>query len=49
MGKYKWNEVLPSIEIATKLAEVLEVSMDYLFGVTDLFLDKKVLDNVLDI
>ena len=35
--------------MATKLAEVLEVSMDYLVGATDLLLDKEVLEKVLDI
>jgi len=32
IGKYERGEHSPSIEIATKLAEALEVSVDYLLG-----------------
>ena len=35
-GRYERAEVKPSIEMATKIAEVLEVSLDYLVGKTDL-------------
>ncbi|WP_333597124.1 helix-turn-helix transcriptional regulator [Chryseobacterium flavum] len=30
MGRYEREEVKPSIEMATQLAEALEVSLDYL-------------------
>lgn len=32
IGKYELGEHSPSIEITTKLAEVLEVSVDYMLG-----------------
>ena len=32
IGRYERNEVLPSIEVAAKIADVLEVSLDYLTG-----------------
>ena len=30
LGRYERNEVLPSIEIARKIAEILDISLDYL-------------------
>ncbi|MGI9527474.1 MAG: helix-turn-helix domain-containing protein [Weeksellaceae bacterium] len=30
IGKYEYNEIKPSIEIATKIADILDVSLDYL-------------------
>lgn len=32
IGKYERNDNLPSIEVAFKLADVFEVSVDYLLG-----------------
>jgi DNA-binding XRE family transcriptional regulator len=32
IGRYERNEVLPSIEVAAKIADALEVSLDYLAG-----------------
>lgn len=32
IGKYERDEVKPSIEVASKIADVLEVSVDYLLG-----------------
>ncbi len=32
IGRHERNEVLPSIEVAAKIADVLEVSLDYLAG-----------------
>ncbi len=49
IGRYERNEVKPSIEMATQLAEALEVSLDYLVGSTELLLDKNVIKRVLDI
>jgi DNA-binding XRE family transcriptional regulator len=34
IGRYERNEVLPSIEVAAKIANALEVSLDYLAGNT---------------
>jgi len=44
IGRYERNERTPSIEIAKKIAEALEVSLDYLVGdATVLFKDKKMI------
>jgi transcriptional regulator with XRE-family HTH domain len=32
IGRYERNEVLPSIEVAAKIADVLEISLDYMAG-----------------
>ncbi len=44
IGRYERDEVKPSVEIATKIAEALEVSLDYLTGLSDVELDKNVTD-----
>lgn len=49
IGRYERDEVKPSIEVATQLAEALEVSLDYLVGSTDVLIDTNVLNRILDI
>lgn len=49
LGRYERGEAKPSIDIALKLAEALEVSLDYLVGKDDLQLDKNVITKVLTI
>lgn len=49
IGRYERDEVKPSIEVATQLAEALEVSLDYLVGSTDVLLEKSIVNRVLDI
>lgn len=49
IGRYERDEVKPSIEMATQLAEALEVSLDYLVGSTDVLLEKSNVNRVLDI
>jgi transcriptional regulator with XRE-family HTH domain len=49
IGRYERDEVKPSIEMATQLSELLEISLDYLVGSTDVLLDKTIVDKVLDI
>ncbi|MDE1208453.1 helix-turn-helix domain-containing protein [Tenacibaculum larymnensis] len=44
IGRYERDEVKPSIETALKIAKALEVSLDYLIGLSDLELDKNVVD-----
>lgn len=41
IGRYERGEITPSVEIAKKMADDLEVSLDFLIGATDLQLDKK--------
>lgn len=44
IGRYEREETTPSVEIARKMADVLEVSLDYLTGSTSLILkDQKML------
>lgn len=49
MGRYERGEAKPSIEIAVKLADVLEVSLDFLVGKSDLLLDPQILSKILTI
>ena len=50
MGKYERDEMKPSIETAKKLADALEISLDYLVGDGELkILDKKTLKRLEDI
>ncbi len=49
LGRYERNEVLPSIDTANKLAEFLEVSLDYLTGNTDVLLDTNTLNRILEV
>lgn len=43
LGRYERNEVKPSIEVATNIADALGVSLDYLTGLSELELDMDVL------
>lgn len=44
IGRYERGEITPSVEVATKIAEALEVSLDYLVGNTTVLVkDKKML------
>ena len=49
MGRYERGEAKPSIEVAAKLAQALEVSLDYLAGNTDMVFDKKNVKRILDV
>lgn len=49
IGRYERDEVKPSIEVIIKVADALEVSIDYLVGKTDFELDKDVLKRVQEI
>jgi transcriptional regulator with XRE-family HTH domain len=49
IGRYERDEVKPSIEVATQIAEALNISLDYLVGATDLLLDKNVIKKIQEI
>lgn len=49
IGKYERDEVKPSIEVASKIADVLEVSIDFLLGKITTEIDKKTLKRLKDI
>jgi ribosome-binding protein aMBF1 (putative translation factor) len=40
VGRYEWDEVKPSVEVASKIAEALEISLDYLAGNNKVLLKK---------
>ena len=48
-GRYERSEVRPTIEMAVKIAEALEVSLDYLVGKTDTELDNATLKRLQDV
>ena len=49
IDKYEWDEAVPSIDIATKIADALDVSLDYLVGNTDTALERSLLNKIIDI
>ena len=49
IGRYERGEITPSVEIAKKIAQALEVSLDYLVGSTDQELDKATLSRIRDV
>ncbi|MFK7900274.1 MAG: helix-turn-helix domain-containing protein [Cyclobacteriaceae bacterium] len=49
IGRYERGEVKPSIEVATKIADSLAVSLDYLVGHSDLLIEHATLDKIMDI
>ncbi len=50
IGRYERGEVMPSIEVAKKIADALEVSLDYLAGdAKNVAVDKKTLRLIHDI
>ena len=49
IGRYERDEIKPSIDIATKIADALEVSLDYLVGSSDTVLEKSLVKKISDI
>ena len=50
VGKYERSEMTPSVEIAKKIAEALEVSLNYLVGsISFVIKDKQMLKRIQDI
>jgi transcriptional regulator with XRE-family HTH domain len=49
LGRYERNDVKPTIEMATRLAQALEVSLDYLVGTTDIELDQAALSRIQEV
>lgn len=48
-GRYERSEVRPTIEMAVKVAQALEVSLDFLTGNSDIELDKDMMYRVREI
>ncbi len=49
LGRYERNEVFPSIDIARKIADILDVSLDYLTGKHDIQIDKNTSTRILEV
>ena len=49
IGRYERNDAIPSIDIAKRMADVFEVSLDYLVGNAEQKVDKATLNRVLEI
>jgi transcriptional regulator with XRE-family HTH domain len=49
LGRYERNEVYPSIDIARKIADILDVSLDYLTGKEDVQIDKDTSSRILEV
>jgi len=49
LGRYERNEVLPSVEIARKIADILDVSLDYLTGKVTIEMDKDTQKRILEV
>lgn len=46
IGRYERSNLTPSIDVVTKIADTLEVSIDYLTGKSKIILDKDMLDRM---
>jgi transcriptional regulator with XRE-family HTH domain len=49
VGRYERGDIKPSIEVVSRIADALEVSVDNLIGKTDLQLDKDAVQRLVDI
>ena len=49
IGRYERDEVKPSIEVIIRVADALEVSIDFLVGKTDFELDKDTLKRIKEV
>ncbi len=49
IGRYERDEVKPSIEVAAKIADILEVSLDFLIGKVTVEVDNQLLKRVIEV
>jgi transcriptional regulator with XRE-family HTH domain len=49
IGRYERGGITPSIEVVSKIADALEVAVDYLIGKTEMELDKDTMRRFEDI
>lgn len=49
VGRYERGEVKPTIEMALRIAQALEISLDYLTGNADLEVDKATLKRMVEV
>ena len=49
IGRYERNEIKPSIEVAAKIADELNVTVDYLLTGSNMVMDKQLMKRMKDI
>lgn len=49
LGRYERGEAVPSVEVAAKIAKALNVSLDYLTGLSDVELNPIILNRIQEI
>jgi transcriptional regulator with XRE-family HTH domain len=49
IGRYERDEIKPAVDTAAKIAEALDVSLDYLTGSSDALLEKSLVKKITDI
>ena len=49
VGRYERDEMKPSIEVAAKMADYLDVSLDFLVGAADEQMDKTTMNRILEL
>lgn len=49
IGRYERGDIKPSIDVVGKLADALEVSVDYLIGKSSLVIDKNTMERIEEI
>ncbi|HRI01077.1 MAG TPA: helix-turn-helix transcriptional regulator [Saprospiraceae bacterium] len=49
IGRYERGDITPSVDVVAKVADNLEVSVDYLIGKTKLVIDKNTLNRLEEI
>ena len=50
VGKYERGDAIPSLEVAKKIADAFEVSLDYLYGEgQNVSFDKKIVERIKDL
>src|SRR5690606_26246930 len=49
IGRYERSDITPSIDVVAKIADALEVSIDFLVGKTNTLLDQNMIDRLQDI
>jgi len=49
LGRYERGEATPSVDVARKIADLLNVSLDFLTGKVDEHIDRSIVDKVVSI
>lgn len=49
IGRYERDEVKPSIEVASKIADILNVGLDFLIGKTKVEVDNQLLNRIIEV